>query len=109
MESTIALTWFGIAACVVHSGTFSGLNLALFGISALALGIRGRDPLQRRETQVRRRLVDAFPGADALPEVASARHPPPGDTLRTCAASSFAYLVPHNQGEDRNHTKGMVG
>jgi hypothetical protein len=34
--------------------------------------------LQRRETQVRRRLVDAFPGADALPEVVSARPPPPG-------------------------------
>jgi metal transporter CNNM len=37
MESTIALTWLGIAACVLQSGGFSGLNLALFGISALRL------------------------------------------------------------------------
>jgi metal transporter CNNM len=41
MESTIALTWLGIAACVVQSGAFSGLNLALFGISALRLESEG--------------------------------------------------------------------
>jgi metal transporter CNNM len=41
MESTIALTWLGIAACVLQSGTFSGLNLALFGISALRLEAEG--------------------------------------------------------------------
>ncbi len=32
-----ALVWVGIALCVLQSGTFSGLNLALFGISALRL------------------------------------------------------------------------
>jgi metal transporter CNNM len=50
MESTIALTWLGIAACVVQSGTFSGLNLALFGISALRLeseGAAGNDDARR--------------------------------------------------------------
>ena len=31
------LTWIGIAVLVVQSGTFSGLNLALFGVSALRL------------------------------------------------------------------------
>jgi hypothetical protein len=31
------LTWIGIAALVVQSGTFSGLNLALFGVSGLRL------------------------------------------------------------------------
>ena len=32
-----AMTWIGIAVLVVQSGTFSGLNLALFGVSALRL------------------------------------------------------------------------
>ncbi len=32
-----AITWIGIAVLVVQSGTFSGLNLALFGVSALRL------------------------------------------------------------------------
>ena len=31
------LTWIGIAVLVVQSGTFSGLNLALFGVTALRL------------------------------------------------------------------------
>ncbi len=31
------LTWVGIAACVVQSGSFSGLNLSLFGVSGLQL------------------------------------------------------------------------
>ncbi len=35
MEST--LTWIGIALCVLQSGSFSGLNLSLFGIAALQL------------------------------------------------------------------------
>ncbi len=34
-----SLTWLGIAALVVQSGTFSGLNLALFGVSALRLTV----------------------------------------------------------------------
>ncbi len=37
MELTTALTWTGIALCVLQSGSFSGLNLALFGVSALRL------------------------------------------------------------------------
>jgi hypothetical protein len=37
MELASTLTWIGIALCVVQSGSFSGLNLALFGISALRL------------------------------------------------------------------------
>ena len=31
------ITWIGIAVLVLQSGTFSGLNLALFGVSALRL------------------------------------------------------------------------
>jgi hypothetical protein len=34
---TEVMTWLGIALLVVQSGTFSGLNLALFGVSALRL------------------------------------------------------------------------
>jgi CBS domain containing-hemolysin-like protein len=37
MEPLTALTWGGILLCVLQSGCFSGLNLALFGISALHL------------------------------------------------------------------------
>jgi metal transporter CNNM len=40
MESIEALTWFGIALCVMQSGGFSGLNLSLFGLSALQLESR---------------------------------------------------------------------
>ena len=36
MESA-ALVWVGIVLCVLHSGSFSGLNLSLFGVSALRL------------------------------------------------------------------------
>jgi hypothetical protein len=35
--ATDAITWIGIALLVAQSGTFSGLNLALFGVSALRL------------------------------------------------------------------------
>lgn len=31
------MAWIGIVLCVLQSGTFSGLNLALFGVSALRL------------------------------------------------------------------------
>ena len=34
---TTSLMWVGIALCVLQSGSFSGLNLSLFGISALRL------------------------------------------------------------------------
>ena len=37
MDATAALTWAGIVLCVLQSGSFSGLNLSLFGISALQL------------------------------------------------------------------------
>ena len=37
MDPIIGLTWLGIALCVLQSGSFSGLNLALFGISGLRL------------------------------------------------------------------------
>ncbi len=37
MEVGTALTWGGILLCVLQSGSFSGLNLSLFGISALQL------------------------------------------------------------------------
>jgi len=40
MESKEALTWLCIALCVLQSGSFSGLNLSLFGISALQLDAR---------------------------------------------------------------------
>jgi len=32
-----ALTWAGIALCIAQCGIFSGLNLALFGVSRLRL------------------------------------------------------------------------
>jgi CBS domain containing-hemolysin-like protein len=34
---TDVMTWLGIALLVLQSGAFSGLNLALFGVSALRL------------------------------------------------------------------------
>jgi len=37
MEFLTIMTFIGIALCVVQSGIFSGLNLALFGISAMRL------------------------------------------------------------------------
>jgi len=37
VESNTALAWMGIVLCVLQSGSFSGLNLSLFGISALRL------------------------------------------------------------------------
>ena len=33
------LTWLGVAACLLHSAMFSGLNLALFGLGRLRLEI----------------------------------------------------------------------
>ncbi len=33
------LTWIGIAVCLLHSATFSGLNLALFGLGRLQLEV----------------------------------------------------------------------
>lgn len=33
------LTWFGIIACLAHSAMFSGLNLAMFGVSRLQLEV----------------------------------------------------------------------
>lgn len=35
----IAITWIGIGLCLVHSATFSGLNLALFGLTRLRLEV----------------------------------------------------------------------
>ena len=35
-----ALTWLGIALCVLQSGVFSGLNLAMFGLTALDLRVK---------------------------------------------------------------------
>ncbi len=37
MEPLQLLTWVGIGLCVLQSGTFSGLNLAVFSVSALDL------------------------------------------------------------------------
>lgn len=34
-----ALTWIGIGICIVHSAIFSGLNLALFGLTRLRLEV----------------------------------------------------------------------
>jgi len=33
------LTWIGIGICIIHSATFSGLNLALFGLTRLRLEV----------------------------------------------------------------------
>jgi hypothetical protein len=35
--TTETLTWLGIGLCLVHSGIFSGLNLAVFGLTRLRL------------------------------------------------------------------------
>ena len=35
----IALTWIGICICIAHSAVFSGLNLALFGLTRLRLEV----------------------------------------------------------------------
>ena len=36
------ITWIGITLLIIQSGTFSGLNLALFGVSALRLDIMAK-------------------------------------------------------------------
>jgi metal transporter CNNM len=44
------LAWVGIALCVLQSGSFSGLNLAMFGVSALrleALAASGSEDAER--------------------------------------------------------------
>ena len=33
------VTWIGICICLAHSATFSGLNLALFGLTRLRLEV----------------------------------------------------------------------
>ncbi len=43
MEPFSLLTWVGIVLCVLQSGAFSGLNLAMFGISALRLQVYAAD------------------------------------------------------------------
>lgn len=43
MDSVNAVLWVGIVLCVVQSGIFSGLNLAMFGISALRLEVFAAD------------------------------------------------------------------
>jgi CBS domain containing-hemolysin-like protein len=40
MEPAAIATWIGIGLCILQSGTFSGLNLAMFGISALDLKVK---------------------------------------------------------------------
>lgn len=35
----IAVTWIGILICILHSAVFSGLNLALFGVTRLRLEV----------------------------------------------------------------------
>lgn len=37
-----SLAWFGIALCLIQSGLFSGLNLALLGLSRLQLEVEAR-------------------------------------------------------------------
>lgn len=43
-------TWLGIATCLLHSATFSGLNLALFGLGRLQLEVEaeGGNPNAKR-------------------------------------------------------------
>lgn len=38
----LILTWIGILLCITHAGMFSGLNLAMLGISRLRLEVRAR-------------------------------------------------------------------
>src|SRR5689334_24127222 len=51
--TTTALTWLGIVLCIAQSGTFAGLNLAIFSLSRLRLEIAANagdaDALKVRE------------------------------------------------------------
>ena len=78
------LVWGGVVVCLVHSGLFSGLNLAMFGLSPLELeaqaaagnihAVRLRD-MRRDSNSLLATLVsfsneiarfcEALPGADA--------------------------------------------
>src|SRR5262249_59260076 len=42
MTTTAILTWLAIALCIGQSGMFAGLNLAVFSLSRLRLGIEAR-------------------------------------------------------------------
>ncbi|WP_114965323.1 DUF21 domain-containing protein [Alkalilacustris brevis] len=50
------MIWVGIAVCIVHSGMFSGLNLAFFSIGRLDLEVEARkgDPAARKVLALRK-------------------------------------------------------
>lgn len=50
------LTWLGVAVCLLHSATFSGLNLALFGVGRLQLEVEaeGGNPAAEKVIALRR-------------------------------------------------------
>ncbi|MFT7486478.1 MAG: metal transporter CNNM [Candidatus Paceibacteria bacterium] len=50
------LTWIGVGVCLLHSATFSGLNLALLGLSRLNLEViaEGGNPAAKRVIDLRR-------------------------------------------------------
>jgi metal transporter CNNM len=51
-----AVTWAGIFICILHSGVFSGLNLALFGVTRLRLEVEveGGNKAAERILELRR-------------------------------------------------------
>ncbi|UCC78253.1 MAG: DUF21 domain-containing protein [Candidatus Zixiibacteriota bacterium] len=50
------ITWIGIGICILHSGIFSGLNLALFGVTRLRLEVEveGGNKAAERVLKLRR-------------------------------------------------------
>ena len=55
-SESAALTWLGIALCVVQTGLFSGLNLAVFSISRLRLEVEaaGGNPFAVKLLELRK-------------------------------------------------------
>lgn len=58
--TTEILTWFGIGLLVLQSGTFSGLNLAMFGVTSLRLLVLARTGDTRAAKLLRMRQDSNF-------------------------------------------------
>ncbi len=54
------LTWIGIFACILHSAMFSGLNLAMFGVTRLRLEVEVSDGSKSAEKILRLRRDSHF-------------------------------------------------
>lgn len=56
----VGLTWILIGICVIHSGIFSGLNLALFGVTRLRLEVEVAAGNQAAERLLKLRIDSHF-------------------------------------------------